>query len=85
MCLGKMYEMHASGLGRVHSDDGLREMCQTRHINYNAIPTFSRELWWYPYSEKGYQLIKKATTTLFSGGVWKGVRALFGSNENKSQ
>ena len=26
-----------SGIGRTHSDDGLRDLCQTRHVNYDRI------------------------------------------------
>jgi succinate-semialdehyde dehydrogenase/glutarate-semialdehyde dehydrogenase len=44
----------ASGIGRTHSDEGLRDLCQERHVNYDRIqiPT---ELWWYPYSDKTYR------------------------------
>lgn len=73
--------LKASGLGRVHSDEGLREMCQARHVNYNAISPLTRELWWYPYNEKGYNLIRTSVRALFSGGFVKGVKALFGRNK----
>ena len=26
-----------SGIGRTHSDRGLRDLCQTRHVNYDRI------------------------------------------------
>jgi acyl-CoA reductase-like NAD-dependent aldehyde dehydrogenase len=75
--------LKASGLGRVHSDDGLRELCQTRHVNYNAVPTLSREIWWYPYSEGSYNFIKKSIKTLFSGGIVNGIKALLQKKDSE--
>jgi succinate-semialdehyde dehydrogenase/glutarate-semialdehyde dehydrogenase len=53
-----------SGMGKVHSDDGLRAMCYERHVNYYSIRPFSTELWWYPYSKTKFKLglffLKKA-------------------------
>ncbi len=43
-----------SGVGRTHSDEGLRDLCQTRHINYDRL-ALARELWWYPYSDALYK------------------------------
>ncbi|MFA6033835.1 MAG: aldehyde dehydrogenase family protein, partial [Myxococcota bacterium] len=37
-----------SGIGRVHSDDGLLDLCQARHVNYDVIPMANPV--WYPYS-----------------------------------
>jgi len=37
-----------SGIGRVHSDDGLRDLCQAYHVNYEVIPM--KNMVWYPYS-----------------------------------
>lgn len=53
-----------SGLGRVHSDDGLRDLCEVRHINHNRLPALSAEPYWYPY-----------TTTKFK--VWRWFMKLF--------
>jgi len=39
-----------SGIGRVHSDDGLRDLCQAYHINYEVIPM--KNMVWYPYSKE---------------------------------
>jgi len=39
-----------SGIGRVHSDDGLRDLCQAYHINYDVIPM--KNMVWYPYSRE---------------------------------
>lgn len=53
-----------SGLGHTHSDDGLRAMCEQRHVNVDRLST-KRELWWYPYSDKGYRIILKTMRVLF--------------------
>ena len=47
-----------SGVGKTHGEDGLKELCQVRHVNYDRI-RFKRELWWFPYREKFYQRVKK--------------------------
>src|SRR5262249_15143582 len=38
-----------SGIGRTHSDDGLRDLCQVRHVNVDRFAP-RRDIWWYPYS-----------------------------------
>jgi len=53
-----------SGLGRTHSAQGLRDLCEIRHVNYDRL-TLKRELWWYPYSEKMYQRTLQAIRWLF--------------------
>ena len=53
-----------SGIGRTHSDDGLRDLCQTRHVNYDRL-RLKRELWWYPYSDKLYKQTLKVLKWLF--------------------
>jgi succinate-semialdehyde dehydrogenase/glutarate-semialdehyde dehydrogenase len=53
-----------SGLGHTHSDDGLREMCEQRHVNVDRFAP-RKELWWYPYSDKTYRLLLKAMRFLF--------------------
>jgi succinate-semialdehyde dehydrogenase/glutarate-semialdehyde dehydrogenase len=40
-----------SGIGRTHAEEGLRDLCQARHVNDDRV-AFRRELWWYPYSER---------------------------------
>jgi acyl-CoA reductase-like NAD-dependent aldehyde dehydrogenase len=56
-----------SGLGRVHSDDGLRDLCEARHVNHENLITLPRELFWYPYGEKGYRRAVKAMRLFFGG------------------
>ena len=53
-----------SGVGHTHSDRGLQDLCQTRHVNYDRL-ALKRELWWYPYSDKMYQQTLKAMRWLF--------------------
>jgi acyl-CoA reductase-like NAD-dependent aldehyde dehydrogenase len=53
-----------SGIGVTHSDNGLRELCQSRHVNYDRL-AFAKELWWYPYSDKLYRQTLKAMRFLF--------------------
>lgn len=44
----------ASGLGRVHSDEGLKDLCLQCHVNYDTMPIPSilrNKFWiWHPYS-----------------------------------
>jgi acyl-CoA reductase-like NAD-dependent aldehyde dehydrogenase len=48
-----------SAVGFTHSDDGLRGMCQQRHVNVDRFAP-RRELWWYPYTEKSYRFLLRA-------------------------
>jgi succinate-semialdehyde dehydrogenase/glutarate-semialdehyde dehydrogenase len=54
-----------SGVGFVHADDGLRHMCQSRHVHYDRILSPKKELWWYPYSESRFVMLKKFMNLLF--------------------
>jgi succinate-semialdehyde dehydrogenase/glutarate-semialdehyde dehydrogenase len=56
-----------SGLGRVHSDDGLRDLCEKRHVNIDRLGPPKKELWWYPYSQKTIDLTKRAMRFLYRG------------------
>lgn len=53
-----------SGLGRTHSDDGLRDMCQTRHVNHDRL-ALARDPWWYPYSQKVFERSLKLLRLLY--------------------
>jgi succinate-semialdehyde dehydrogenase/glutarate-semialdehyde dehydrogenase len=53
-----------SGLGITHSANGLRELCQARHVNFDRL-TLKRELWWFPYSEKMYEQMLKMMPWIF--------------------
>ncbi|MBI5494401.1 MAG: aldehyde dehydrogenase family protein [Deltaproteobacteria bacterium] len=61
--------LKASGIGRTHSDDGLRDMCECRHVNYDRFSLGDRELWWYPYSPKTRGLFKRLMRFLYGSGL----------------
>jgi succinate-semialdehyde dehydrogenase/glutarate-semialdehyde dehydrogenase len=53
-----------SGIGRTHGDEGLRDLCQARHVNYDRL-ALAKELWWYPYSDKIYKQTLKLMRWIF--------------------
>jgi len=57
-----------SGFGRVHGDEGLRAMCEVRHVNYDRVTVGSREPLWFPYGEKTYKATLKGLRLLFRRG-----------------
>ncbi len=62
--------MKQSGLGQVHSAQGLRDLCQVRHVQTRSwLPWMSKELWWYPYSPKVYGAFLKGVKAIWGGGV----------------
>ena len=58
----------ASGIGVAHSDEGLRHMCEARHVNHDLIPWLSKELWWYPYGAKSYAGFLRLMRWMWGGG-----------------
>ena len=67
-----------SGVGRVHSDDGLRDLCEAYHVNYPRVPSTKSEPFWYPYSEGRYRMLRQATKALFSDTMGARLKALVG-------
>ena len=57
-----------SGIGRVHGEDGLRDMCEARHVNVDRFGALQREPIWYPYTGETLKWMTKATRMLFSSG-----------------
>jgi len=57
-----------SGIGVAHSDDGLRHMCEARHVNYDAVPWLNRELWWFPYHSGNLPFLKRLLNLLYGSG-----------------
>lgn len=48
----------ASGIGRVHSDEGLKDLCLASHVNYNTM-SLPKPLWnnfwlWHPYNREKF-------------------------------
>lgn len=64
-----------SGIGVTHSDEGLRHMCEQRHVNYDILPWLSRELWWYPYKEKDLGTLKRLLNLLYGRGFKRFLKA----------
>jgi succinate-semialdehyde dehydrogenase/glutarate-semialdehyde dehydrogenase len=57
-----------SGLGHTHSDDGLRRLCQQRHVHYHWLRALRHELWWYPYTRTRESVVVKLQHALFGVG-----------------
>lgn len=58
----------ASGIGRVHGEDALRDMCDARHVNVDRFGSLEREPFWHPYDSATYKLLLKGTRALLGGG-----------------
>ncbi|MBM3238063.1 aldehyde dehydrogenase family protein [Candidatus Poribacteria bacterium] len=48
-----------SGIGRVHAVQGLREVCNVKHISFDKGKRVSKT-WWYPYNEEYQEFIRLA-------------------------
>ena len=59
-----------SGIGRTHSVHGLRDLCETRHVNHDRVAT-PRELWWYPYKEATFKAMLAGARLLFGKRFWQ--------------
>ena len=57
-----------SGFGRIHGDEGLREMCEVRHVNYNRVPTFRTEPVWFPYRKATHRTMKRLMRAFMRSG-----------------
>lgn len=56
----------ASGFGRTHGRAGLLEMVQSQHLHINTLG--QKDLWWYPYSQRLYDLFRTMARTVT--GPW---------------
>jgi acyl-CoA reductase-like NAD-dependent aldehyde dehydrogenase len=59
-----------SGIGRTHSIIGLRDLCETRHVNHDRI-SMSREVWWYPYKSSTFRALLRGAKLLFGKRFWQ--------------
>jgi len=57
-----------SGFGRVHGEEGLRDLCEVRHVNYNRLPTTSREPVWFPYSSRMHATMERVMRVVWKRG-----------------
>lgn len=48
-----------SGIGRVHAVQGLREVCNVKHISFERGKRVSKT-WWYPYNEEYQEFMRLA-------------------------
>jgi succinate-semialdehyde dehydrogenase/glutarate-semialdehyde dehydrogenase len=56
-----------SGFGRVHGVEGLREMCQRKHVSWERVksPTPPH---WFPYTAQSFHWMQRGMKLLFGGG-----------------
>jgi succinate-semialdehyde dehydrogenase/glutarate-semialdehyde dehydrogenase len=57
-----------SGIGRVHGDEGLRAVCETRTVDYNRGPMFKREPVWFPYRKRSLATVTNVMKVFFRSG-----------------
>jgi len=67
--------LRRSGIGRTHSEDGLRALCEPHHVNYDRLPSPRREPYWQPYSKRVYRTLITAMRVLMRSGVRAKLRA----------
>ena len=66
-----------SGTGKVHSDQGLRDLCFPYHINEDHLVAPSNNVYWYPYSQERYtQLLTVARGLFGDSGLGGRAKAL---------
>lgn len=59
-----------SGIGRTHSILGLRDLCETRHVNHDRI-AMPREVWWYPYRLGTFRALLRGAKLMFGKRFWQ--------------
>ena len=65
-----------SGYGRVHGDDALRDMAETKHVFSSRFLDGTGDPLWFPYSTKAYQWQLRLFRTIFGRGVVRTLRSL---------
>jgi succinate-semialdehyde dehydrogenase/glutarate-semialdehyde dehydrogenase len=61
--------VHKSGLGFTHSAEGLRHLCERRHVNYNRLPAIINP-WYFPYQRAMVQPTIALIQAAFGGEGW---------------
>lgn len=59
-----------SGIGRTHSRQGLRDLCETRHVNHDRV-ALPKEVWWYPYKDGTFNALLRGAKLLFGKRPWQ--------------
>ena len=57
-----------SGFGRIHGIEGLRDMCNRKHVSFGVLPGPARDPYWYPYTAKSFHWLQRGVKLLFGGG-----------------
>ncbi|MEE3208357.1 MAG: succinate-semialdehyde dehydrogenase, partial [Pseudomonadota bacterium] len=51
-----------SGIGRTHGALGLLEVAESKIVNWDILPTLSKNnAWWFPFDEATYETMLKMT------------------------
>ena len=56
--------------GVLRSDRGLRDLCHTRHVNYDRVGGWARDPFWFPYSKKTERQLKAILANIFVDKPW---------------
>jgi succinate-semialdehyde dehydrogenase/glutarate-semialdehyde dehydrogenase len=56
-----------SGFGRVHGVEGLREMCQRKHVSWERVRS-PHPPHWFPYTANSFHWLQRGMRLLFGGG-----------------
>jgi acyl-CoA reductase-like NAD-dependent aldehyde dehydrogenase len=66
-----------SGWGHVHGEEGLRDLCQMRHVSYDRVKPLKRNPLAFPYTAQRFRWMLKALRTVYGGGeVFQKIREL---------
>ena len=57
-----------SGIGRVHGEQALQDMCELRHVSYDRVRPLRKNPFGFPYTARRFRWMLRGLRTLFSGG-----------------
>jgi len=67
-----------SGFGRVHGEQSLRDLCDTKYVSFDRLHPLSRDPVWFPYTARSYAWLRRGAGLLFGhGSLAKRVGSLF--------
>jgi succinate-semialdehyde dehydrogenase/glutarate-semialdehyde dehydrogenase len=64
-----------SGIGRVHGEEGLRDMCHQQIVTYDILGQW-KQPWWFPYSDIHFALLKNFTLFIAETSLFKKAKYL---------